>query len=188
VALPNRAMKLTRLSPAAFRGRSAGSCPRRTISDAGTASQLIAVFDGRGSVARNGLTDGRCEVRRVDGVCLLLGVLLSGIGCADECANLSCAPDDSAVITVTAEGSGAPVAGATVHVLGSPANPRPCGTRANTTECVVSGHVGTYTFEIAAPGYQSTQRTVTVRAIQGECDCYAYDTQHLAVSLMQATP
>jgi hypothetical protein len=39
---PNKAMKLTKLSPAPFRGRSAGSCPRRTISDAGTASQLIA--------------------------------------------------------------------------------------------------------------------------------------------------
>jgi hypothetical protein len=42
VRLPNKAMKLTKLSPAPFRGRSAGSCPRRPISDAGTASQLIA--------------------------------------------------------------------------------------------------------------------------------------------------
>jgi hypothetical protein len=41
-ALPNKAMKLTKLSPAPLRGRSAGSCPRRLISDAGTASQLIA--------------------------------------------------------------------------------------------------------------------------------------------------
>jgi hypothetical protein len=41
-APPNKAMKLTKLSPAPLRGRSAGSCPRRPISDAGTASQLIA--------------------------------------------------------------------------------------------------------------------------------------------------
>jgi hypothetical protein len=39
---PNKAMKLTKLSPAPLLVRSAGSCPRRTISDAGTASQLIA--------------------------------------------------------------------------------------------------------------------------------------------------
>jgi hypothetical protein len=41
-APPNKAMKLTELSPAPLRGRSAGSCPRWTISDAGTAPQLIA--------------------------------------------------------------------------------------------------------------------------------------------------
>jgi hypothetical protein len=41
-ARSNKAMKLTKLSPAPLRGRSAGSCPRRPISDAGTASQLIA--------------------------------------------------------------------------------------------------------------------------------------------------
>ena len=38
---PNKGMKLTKLSAAPFRGRSAASCPRRSTSDAGTASQLI---------------------------------------------------------------------------------------------------------------------------------------------------
>jgi hypothetical protein len=41
VAPSNKAMKLTTLSAAPFRGRSAASCPRRP-EDAGTASQLIA--------------------------------------------------------------------------------------------------------------------------------------------------
>jgi hypothetical protein len=50
-ARSNKAMKLTKLSPAPLRGRSAGSCPRRPISDAGTASQLIAsVGPTRGAV------------------------------------------------------------------------------------------------------------------------------------------
>ena len=40
-APPNKGMKLTKLSAAPFRGRSAGSCPRRPV-DAGTASQLIS--------------------------------------------------------------------------------------------------------------------------------------------------
>jgi hypothetical protein len=39
---PNNAMKLTELSAAPLRGRSAASCPRRPMSDAGTAPQLIA--------------------------------------------------------------------------------------------------------------------------------------------------
>jgi hypothetical protein len=38
---PNKGMKLTKLLPAPFPVGGAGSCPRRTISDAGTASQLI---------------------------------------------------------------------------------------------------------------------------------------------------
>jgi len=37
----NKGMKLTKLSAAPLRGRSAASCPRRPTSDAGTASQLI---------------------------------------------------------------------------------------------------------------------------------------------------
>ena len=40
--LPNKAMKLTKLSPAPWPFGGAGSCPRRPIIDAGTASQLIA--------------------------------------------------------------------------------------------------------------------------------------------------
>ena len=39
---PNKAMKPTKLSPAPLPVGGAGSCPRRTISDAGTAPQLIA--------------------------------------------------------------------------------------------------------------------------------------------------
>jgi hypothetical protein len=37
----NKGMKLTELSAAPLLGRSAASCPRRSTSDAGTASQLI---------------------------------------------------------------------------------------------------------------------------------------------------
>ena len=37
----NKGMKLTKLSAAPLLGRSAASCPRRSTSDAGTASQLI---------------------------------------------------------------------------------------------------------------------------------------------------
>ena len=37
----NKGMKLTKLSAAPLRGRSAASCPRRSTSNAGTASQLI---------------------------------------------------------------------------------------------------------------------------------------------------
>jgi hypothetical protein len=39
---PNKAMKLTELSAAPGLTVGAASCPRRTISDAGTAPQLIA--------------------------------------------------------------------------------------------------------------------------------------------------
>jgi hypothetical protein len=41
-APPNKAMKLKELSVALLRDRSAASCLRRTISDAGTAPQLVA--------------------------------------------------------------------------------------------------------------------------------------------------
>ena len=36
-----KGMKLTKLSAAPLRGRSVASCPRRSTSDGGTASQLI---------------------------------------------------------------------------------------------------------------------------------------------------
>jgi hypothetical protein len=44
---PNKEMKLTKLSAAPLRGRSAASCPNRSTSNAGTASQIIPLFDGR---------------------------------------------------------------------------------------------------------------------------------------------
>jgi len=45
VSVPsNKGMKLTKLSPAPLPVGGVGSCPRPTISDAGTASQLIPVL------------------------------------------------------------------------------------------------------------------------------------------------
>jgi hypothetical protein len=67
----NKGMKLTKLSPAPWPDGGAGSCPRRTIIDAGTASQLIPsvrpTWTNRGSdVEANGVgpTDRGARLRR----------------------------------------------------------------------------------------------------------------------------
>ena len=65
---PNKGMKLTKLSAAPLRGRSAASCPRRSTSDAGSASQLIP---GVGRTRRG-------ERRRTAVLLVLLALAASG--------------------------------------------------------------------------------------------------------------
>src|SRR5512133_2443833 len=79
---PNEAMKLTKLSPAPWPVGGAGSCPRRTIIDAGTASQLIASV---GPTERAWRAEMGMKSR------VLLGVLMVGtVGCGQ--AEAPCAP------------------------------------------------------------------------------------------------
>jgi len=98
-------------------------------------------------------------------------------------------------ITVTSSSGGTPVPGA--YVLGDPigadgtsCNQAPdakcCDQAGGNTTCNMLGYGGTYTVQIGAPGFQSTQRTITVATGQDRC-CPGPITAHLYVSLNPIT-
>lgn len=89
------------------------------------------------------------------------------------------------MIAVSAPPAGGRVNDAVVRVSGAVDGTVPCNTQGDETTCWVWGGGGTYTLEVSAPGYQSTQRTVRVTAETSECGCLIVATQHLAVSLVK---
>ena len=83
------------------------------------------------------------------------------------------------VINVTAGATGGPVNGAVVHVSGATMTTVPCD-----ATCYVPGYAGTYSLEVAAPGFQKAQRTVTVKGTNPECACQTTIPEHLDIPLI----
>jgi hypothetical protein len=70
------------------------------------------------------------------------------------------------IINVTAGAGGSAVNGAVVQVSGAAIATVHCNAM-----CYVPGYAGTYSLEVEAPGFQRTQRTVTVDGTDPACGC-----------------
>jgi hypothetical protein len=128
-------------------------------------------------------------MRQSASLLLTISVLASLLAsCGDDCAGVaSCVPELAVTITVSAAPNGEPVNDAVVQVSGAMSALIPCPTtQTSQTQCTVFGPAGTYAFEVTAPGYQATQRTVTARSGMGECGCVMVETQHLDVALVRS--
>lgn len=119
----------------------------------------------------------------------LLAIFATAIldtSCDDCTVAVSCVPDYVAVLTLSASPDSGLVDNAVVHVSGASTATEPCFVKANKTMCIVFGGAGTYTMEVSAPGFQSIQRTVTVKKTPtGPCTCDTVGTQFLNISMVR---
>ena len=124
-------------------------------------------------------------MRRALAALLLLGIGADLASCGksgDECLALPCPLPVAVEISVTAAGGG-PVDGVIVHVSGAATGTASCSVGTTASTCYVPGVAGTYDLEVAASGFQTTQRTVTVGGTTPECGCPTVVTAHLDVAL-----
>ena len=110
-----------------------------------------------------------------------LGLLL--VSCGDECLGISCPLGLAIRITVSSVAVTGPVENVFIQVSDANLPPTTCTVEANATVCRVFRNPGTYTLVVGAPGFQSTQRDVTVRGTIGQCDCPIVTTENVSVSL-----
>jgi hypothetical protein len=123
-------------------------------------------------------------MRRVTAA-VLLAVSATGGGCSnsrDECIRPPCPLPIAVEIGVTSA-AGGPVEGLTVRVSGAAMGTASCTTGSANTMCFVPGTAGTYNLDLAASGFQPTQRTVTVTGTTPECGCPTVEKVHLDVVL-----
>jgi hypothetical protein len=109
---------------------------------------------------------------------------LASVRCGHDCELPPCVVRFAIRVDVTAQGSGGPVSGAFVIVSGAATGTVPCTPDAGASTCHIGGTAGTYTLEIGAPGFERTQRTVSVRDTSGPCECEHLETQLLYVVLL----
>jgi hypothetical protein len=108
-----------------------------------------------------------------------------------SCRNDGCLPTPTApcpfplalTINVTAVPTGGPVSAAFVEVSGPVIATIPC-TETDTTVCYVPGYAGKYNLAVGAPGFQRTQRSVTVQGTTPACGCATVAAEHLSVALV----
>jgi hypothetical protein len=116
-----------------------------------------------------------------------LGLTLASCSNGNECLPIPTAPCPlplALTINVTAIAIGGPVSGAFVDVSGAAIATIPCSTGTDTTVCYVPGYAGKYNLEVGAPGFQSTQQSVTVPGTNPTCGCATAATEHLSVALV----
>jgi len=100
---------------------------------------------------------------------LVLGLLASACGTdSRDCIPPPCAIPLAITLNVTAFAGGA-VAGAVVRVSGGVNGTVSCEAGADATTCRIPGAPGTYDLEIAAPGFETAHRSVTVSGTTPEC-------------------
>ena len=110
-----------------------------------------------------------------------LGLLL--VSCGDDCLGISCPLGVAIRITVSSVAVAGPVENVSIQVSDANLPPTTCTVEANATVCRVFANSGTYALVVGAPGFQSTQRDVTVRGTIGQCDCPIVTTENVSVSL-----
>jgi hypothetical protein len=99
--------------------------------------------------------------------------------CNGDCAVHPCPLPTALVVELTSSSSGAAVNGASIAVSGAVSATVPCDAR----RCTIGGYAGTYTLVVAAPGYESPERTVDVQGFTPECGCASVQTQDLTFVL-----
>ena len=111
---------------------------------------------------------------------LALAALGGALGsCGHDCLQLPCPMPMAIIINVTAGAGGGPVNGAVVQVSGAAIATVPCNAM-----CYVPGYAGTYSLEVEAPGFQRTQRTVTVDGTDPACGCPTTATKQVDIALV----
>jgi PEGA domain-containing protein len=109
-----------------------------------------------------------------------LAVAAECVVLASCCAHPPCpSPPIAIIINLTVGPAGGPVNGAIVHVSGATITDVPC----NAT-CYVSGYAGTYILEIEAPGFERSNRTVTVTGEDPTCGCPSNMAERLQIALI----
>jgi hypothetical protein len=114
-----------------------------------------------------------------------LGALL--LSCGDDCSGIgsaSCAPQLVIRATISDASDGGPVQNVSLQV--SNGAPTMCSIEANATVCKVWSFSGTFTLIVAAPGFQSIERDITVKGENRPCSCPTVVTENVAVSLSRA--
>jgi hypothetical protein len=114
------------------------------------------------------------------GLSVLVGVTLGcGGQSGPDCLALPCPLPAAITLNVTSAGGG-PVADLTLHWGG---NSVPCTAQAAATTCVVPGAPGTYSLELAAPGFADKALTVVVPGSTPPCGCPSVEMQRVDVVL-----
>ncbi len=111
-----------------------------------------------------------------------LGILL--LSCSDDCRGIesaSCAPQLVIRATISSAADGGPVQNVLLQV--SSGAPTMCSIETKVTVCDVWGFSGTFTLVVAAPGFQSTERDITVKGENRPCSCPIAVRENVAVSL-----
>ena len=119
----------------------------------------------------------------------LAASILSIVSCGhNDCVPVPGPVRFAVVITVTAEGSAGPVAGASVVVF-RPSQPQlghwtqTCNPESGASVCRVQGEPGTYNLEVGAPGFRTQQFTVIVQSTIDKCGYTDFTTERLSVAL-----
>ena len=111
-----------------------------------------------------------------------LGLLM--VSCGDDCPGIaSCVYQVAIVLTISSEPAGGPVENVSIRVTGPAFGPATCTLGSAATTCTIAGEGGAYTLTVDAPGFMSSQRSVTVRSTTGQCDCMIVTTENVALSL-----
>jgi hypothetical protein len=116
---------------------------------------------------------------RVQKVIAAVALTLPLAGCNGDCAVHPCPLPTALAVELTASSSGATVNGASIAVSRAVSATVPCDAR----RCTIGGYAGTYTLVVAAPGYESAERTVDVQGSTPECGCASVQTQDLTFVL-----
>ena len=112
----------------------------------------------------------------------LAGVLV--VSCtAPECLTPPCPLPLAVTIHLTSATTGASVEGATLRVTGPVESTGPC----QSSTCYVRGPAGSYTVTVEAPGFQTAERTVTVRGVAPQgCGCSSAVAERVDLALVPA--
>jgi len=100
---------------------------------------------------------------------------------------VSCPLRYALTVTVTAQGTGGPVADATIEVTGAVVRTIPCAIEGASTVCRLPGGFGTYAVAVRAPGFHDEILRTTVVGDIGECGCPDPVTRHLQVTMAPRT-
>jgi hypothetical protein len=113
-----------------------------------------------------------------------MAIALSAAACNDgPCPTLPCPSPLAAEITVTSAIPGVQLSGVFINIGTGNYD---CSTLP-VMVCLLGYPPGTYQYDVGAPGFQTTHRTIVVTGSSPKCGCPRSDTQHLDIALVPAT-
>jgi hypothetical protein len=99
-----------------------------------------------------------------------------------DCVPHPC-PLSFAIRLTATSAAGGPVAGLTLTFSGAAVGSGQCGADQSATLCLVPGYPGTYSLQLAAPGFEDKTLSVAVTGTTPACGCSSVATQHVNVVL-----
>jgi len=111
----------------------------------------------------------------------IIGIAISG--CQDAACPVYPCPEFRALsIVLTSAATGAAITNGTLTVTEPVITTQPCN-----GSCELFGPVGTYTFEVSAPGFATVHDTVAVHGTQPACGCGSATTANVTLALVPAS-